>query len=57
MFTLNGTDPEGDEVRYDISFENGSKEHFQVEPKSGRVTLIQELDREVRQKQKYHTVL
>ncbi|XP_060796354.1 cadherin-related family member 1 [Neoarius graeffei] len=47
VFTLNGTDPEGDEVRYDISFENGSKEHFRVEPKSGRVTLIQELDREV----------
>ncbi|KAK2866758.1 hypothetical protein Q7C36_002814 [Tachysurus vachellii] len=47
VFTLNGTDPEGDEVRYDISFENGSKEYFQVEPKSGQVTVIQELDREV----------
>ncbi|KAF4084739.1 hypothetical protein AMELA_G00109320 [Ameiurus melas] len=47
VFILNGTDPEGDEVRYDISFENGSKEYFRVEPKSGRVTLIQELDREV----------
>ncbi|KAF7705693.1 hypothetical protein HF521_020979 [Silurus meridionalis] len=46
VFTLNGTDPEGDEVRYDISFENGSKEYFMVESKSGRVTLIQELDRE-----------
>ncbi|XP_017338471.2 cadherin-related family member 1 [Ictalurus punctatus] len=47
VFILNGTDPEGDEVWYDISFENGSKEYFRVEPKSGRVTLIQELDREV----------
>ncbi|XP_034165009.2 cadherin-related family member 1 isoform X2 [Pangasianodon hypophthalmus] len=47
VFTLNGTDPEGDEVRYDISFENGSKEYFRVEPRSGHVTLIQELDREV----------
>ncbi|KAG7324754.1 hypothetical protein KOW79_011070 [Hemibagrus wyckioides] len=47
VFTLNGTDPEGDEVRYDISFENGFKEYLRVEPKSGQVTLIQELDREV----------
>ncbi|XP_017570787.2 cadherin-related family member 1 isoform X1 [Pygocentrus nattereri] len=47
VYTLNGTDPEGDSVRYGLTFEKGSKEYFRVEPKSGRVTLISELDREV----------
>ncbi|XP_029383328.1 cadherin-related family member 1 isoform X1 [Echeneis naucrates] len=46
IYILNGTDPEGDPVRYDLTFEKGSKEYFMVEPKSGNVTLIQELDRE-----------
>uniref|UniRef100_A0A3Q3IFG8 Photoreceptor cadherin n=1 Tax=Monopterus albus TaxID=43700 RepID=A0A3Q3IFG8_MONAL len=46
IYTLNGTDSEGDPVRYGLSFEKGSKEYFRVEPKSGNVTLIQELDRE-----------
>ncbi|XP_040885114.1 cadherin-related family member 1 [Toxotes jaculatrix] len=46
IYTLNGTDPEGDPVRYGLTFEKGSKEYFKVEPKSGNVTLIQELDRE-----------
>uniref|UniRef100_A0A665WTW8 Photoreceptor cadherin n=1 Tax=Echeneis naucrates TaxID=173247 RepID=A0A665WTW8_ECHNA len=49
IYILNGTDPEGDPVRYDLTFEKGSKEYFMVEPKSGNVTLIQELDREVRE--------
>lgn len=47
IYILNGTDPEGDPVRYGLTFEKGSREYFRVEPKSGNVTLIQELDREV----------
>ncbi|XP_062269666.1 cadherin-related family member 1-like isoform X1 [Platichthys flesus] len=46
VYILNGTDPEGDPVRYDLTFEQGSKEYFRVEAKSGNVTLVQELDRE-----------
>ncbi|XP_030630734.1 cadherin-related family member 1 [Chanos chanos] len=47
VYTLNGTDPEGDPVRYDLSFETGSKEYLKVDPKSGKVILVEELDREV----------
>ncbi|XP_044033967.1 cadherin-related family member 1 [Siniperca chuatsi] len=46
IYILNGTDPEGDPVRYGLTFEKGSIEYFMVDPKSGNVTLIQELDRE-----------
>ncbi|XP_029977536.1 cadherin-related family member 1 isoform X1 [Sphaeramia orbicularis] len=46
VYVLNGTDPEGDPVRYGLTFEKGSKEYFRVDSKSGNVTLIQELDRE-----------
>uniref|UniRef100_A0A3Q4BFZ1 Cadherin-related family member 1 n=1 Tax=Mola mola TaxID=94237 RepID=A0A3Q4BFZ1_MOLML len=46
VYVLNGTDPEGDPLRYGLSFERGSIEYFRVDPKSGNVTLIQELDRE-----------
>ncbi|KAM8851649.1 cadherin-related family member 1a isoform 1-T1 [Synchiropus picturatus] len=46
IYSLNGTDPEGQEVRYGLSFEPGSKEYFSIEPKSGNITLIEELDRE-----------
>ncbi|XP_054455392.1 cadherin-related family member 1 [Anoplopoma fimbria] len=46
IYILNGTDPEGDPVRYGLTFEMGSKEYLRVDSKSGRVTLIQELDRE-----------
>nr|XP_057918501.1 cadherin-related family member 1 isoform X1 [Doryrhamphus excisus] len=46
LYTLNGTDPEGDSIRYGLMFEKGSKEYFSVEPKSGNVTLVLELDRE-----------
>ncbi|XP_036406709.1 cadherin-related family member 1-like [Megalops cyprinoides] len=47
IYILNGTDPEGDPVRFDLAFEKGSKEYFSVDPKSGNVTLIEELDREI----------
>lgn len=47
VYILNGTDPEGDPVRYGLMFEKASKEYFRVDSKSGNVTLIQELDREV----------
>uniref|UniRef100_A0AAR2K8I4 Cadherin-related family member 1 n=1 Tax=Pygocentrus nattereri TaxID=42514 RepID=A0AAR2K8I4_PYGNA len=46
IYVLNGTDPEGQPVRYGLSFDPGSKEYFRVDPKSGVVTLIEELDRE-----------
>lgn len=48
VYVLNGTDPEGDPVRYGLTFEKGTTEYFRVDSKSGNVTLIQELDREVR---------
>ncbi|XP_066535930.1 cadherin-related family member 1 [Hoplias malabaricus] len=47
IYILNGTDPEDQPVRYGLSFDPGSKEYFRVDPKSGIVTLIEELDREV----------
>lgn len=47
VYVLNGTDPEGDPVRYGLTFEKGSTEYFRVDSKSGNVTLIEELDREV----------
>lgn len=47
VYVLNGTDPEGDPVRYGLTFEKGSKEYFRVDSKSGNVSLILELDREV----------
>ncbi|XP_016416533.1 cadherin-related family member 1-like [Sinocyclocheilus rhinocerous] len=47
VYTLNGSDPEDEPVTYDMTFDKGSKEYFSVEPKSGNVTLIQTLDREV----------
>ncbi|MFT7807206.1 cadherin-related family member 1-like [Arapaima gigas] len=46
IYVLNGTDPENDPVRFGMVFEKGSKEYFKVDPKSGNVTLIEELDRE-----------
>uniref|UniRef100_A0A8C1RJD7 Cadherin-related family member 1a n=1 Tax=Cyprinus carpio TaxID=7962 RepID=A0A8C1RJD7_CYPCA len=47
IYVLNGTDPEVQPVKYGMTFEPGSKEYFRVHPKSGTVTLIEELDREV----------
>uniref|UniRef100_A0AAY4CZ98 Cadherin-related family member 1 n=1 Tax=Denticeps clupeoides TaxID=299321 RepID=A0AAY4CZ98_9TELE len=47
VYILNGTDPEGQPVRYGLTFEPGSKEYFQVDSKTGILTLAEELDREV----------
>ncbi|XP_029619783.1 cadherin-related family member 1-like [Salmo trutta] len=47
IYALNGTDPEGQEVRYGLSFEPGAKEYFRVESKSGNITLVEQLDREI----------
>lgn len=46
VYTLNGSDPEGEPVTYGMTFDKGSRECFSVEPKSGNVTLIESLDRE-----------
>ncbi|XP_024913951.1 cadherin-related family member 1 isoform X4 [Cynoglossus semilaevis] len=46
IYILNGTDPEDDPVRYGLTFDKGSTEYFRVEPNSGNVTVIHELDRE-----------
>ncbi|XP_068424583.1 cadherin-related family member 1a [Clinocottus analis] len=46
IYCLNGSDPEGQEVRYGLSFDPGSKEYFRVDPKSGNITLVEQLDRE-----------
>ncbi|XP_063338936.1 cadherin-related family member 1-like isoform X1 [Pelmatolapia mariae] len=54
IYVLNGTDPEEDPVRYGLTFEKGSTEYFRVDPKSGNVTLIQELDREKRDEISVH---
>jgi len=48
IYRLNGTDPEGQEVRYGLSFDPGSKEYFRIDPKSGNITLVEKLDREVK---------
>lgn len=47
MYTLNGTDPEGDPVSYHISFDPSSRSVFSVDPNFGNITLVEELDREV----------
>ncbi|XP_060727376.1 cadherin-related family member 1 isoform X2 [Tachysurus vachellii] len=47
IYILNGTDPEGWTVRYGLGFDPGAKEYFRVDPISGIVTLIEELDREI----------
>ncbi|XP_074502028.1 cadherin-related family member 1a isoform X1 [Sebastes fasciatus] len=46
IYCLNGTDPEGQEVRYGLSFDPGCKEYFRVDPISGNITLVELLDRE-----------
>ncbi|XP_035796743.2 cadherin-related family member 1 isoform X2 [Amphiprion ocellaris] len=46
IYCLNGTDPEGQKVRYGLSFDPGSKEYFRVDPESGNITLVEKLDRE-----------
>lgn len=47
VYTLNGTDPEGDPVTYGLTYEAGSRRYFSVDKNLGNVTLIEELDREV----------
>ncbi|KAI5108027.1 cadherin-related family member 1 isoform X1, partial [Silurus meridionalis] len=47
IYVLNGTDPEGQPIRYGLDFDAGSKESFSVDPITGIVTLIEELDREI----------
>jgi hypothetical protein len=34
-------------VWFGLTFEKGTREYLRVDPKSGNITLIQELDREV----------
>uniref|UniRef100_A0ACB8F8C8 Cadherin- member 1 n=1 Tax=Sphaerodactylus townsendi TaxID=933632 RepID=A0ACB8F8C8_9SAUR len=46
VYTLNGTDPEGDQVTYGISFEAGTRSYFAVDENYGNITLVEELDRE-----------
>ncbi|KAM6997704.1 cadherin-related family member 1a isoform 1-T1 [Tautogolabrus adspersus] len=46
IYSLNGTDPEGQKVSYGLSFDPGSKEYFSVDPVSGNITLVEQLDRE-----------
>ncbi|XP_021253314.1 cadherin-related family member 1 isoform X2 [Numida meleagris] len=46
VYTLNGTDPEGDPVTYGLTYEAGSRRYFSVDENLGNVSLIEELDRE-----------
>ncbi|XP_003783552.1 cadherin-related family member 1 [Otolemur garnettii] len=46
VYTLNGTDPEGDPVTYHISFDPSMRSVFSVDPNFGNITLVEELDRE-----------
>uniref|UniRef100_A0A8C0IW61 Cadherin-related family member 1 n=1 Tax=Chelonoidis abingdonii TaxID=106734 RepID=A0A8C0IW61_CHEAB len=46
VYTLNGTDPEGDPVTYGMTYETGSRSYFAVDTNFGNVTLTEELDRE-----------
>lgn len=47
VYTLNGTDPEGDPISYHISFDPSARSVFSVDPTFGNITLVEELDREV----------
>lgn len=47
VYTLNGTDPDGDPVSYHISFDPSARSVFSVDLNLGNVTLVEELDREV----------
>ncbi|XP_069316795.1 cadherin-related family member 1 [Eulemur rufifrons] len=46
VYTLNGTDPEGDPVSYHISFDPSTRSVFSIDPNFGNITLVEELDRE-----------
>lgn len=47
VYTLNGTDPEGDPITYHITFDPSTRSVFSVDPNCGNITLVEELDREV----------
>nr|KAF6294115.1 cadherin related family member 1 [Pipistrellus kuhlii] len=47
VYTLNGTDPEGEPVSYHISFDPSTRSVFSVDSSFGNITLIEELDREM----------
>ncbi|XP_016072935.1 PREDICTED: cadherin-related family member 1 [Miniopterus natalensis] len=46
VYTLNGTDPEGDPVSYNIRFDSSARSIFSIDPNFGNITLVEELDRE-----------
>ncbi|KAM6956192.1 cadherin-related family member 1a [Aplochiton taeniatus] len=46
VYALNGTDPEGQKVRYGLTFDPGSREYFSVDHHTGNITLVEKLDRE-----------
>ncbi|XP_076980488.1 cadherin-related family member 1 isoform X2 [Tamandua tetradactyla] len=46
VYTLNGTDPEGDPISYHINFDPSARNVFSVDPNFGNITLVEELDRE-----------
>ncbi|XP_004607481.2 cadherin-related family member 1 [Sorex araneus] len=46
VYTLNGTDPEGDPLTYHITFDPSARSVFSVDPNLGNVTLVEALDRE-----------
>ncbi|KAM6163748.1 cadherin-related family member 1 [Rhynchocyon petersi] len=46
VYTLNGTDPEGEPISYHISFDPSTRSIFSIDPNCGNITLIEELDRE-----------
>ncbi|EHB07411.1 Protocadherin-21 [Heterocephalus glaber] len=46
VYTLNGTDPEGDPVSYHISFDPSARNVFSIDQNFGNITLVEELDRE-----------
>ncbi|KAM6157047.1 cadherin-related family member 1 [Erethizon dorsatum] len=46
VYTLNGTDPDGDPVSYHISFDPSARSIFAVDLNLGNITLVEELDRE-----------
>ncbi|KAM7072886.1 cadherin-related family member 1 isoform 1-T1 [Molossus nigricans] len=46
VYTLNGTDPEGDPVSYHISFDPSTRRVFSIDPDFGNITLVEGLDRE-----------
>ncbi|XP_007533991.1 cadherin-related family member 1 isoform X1 [Erinaceus europaeus] len=46
VYTLNGTDLDGDPVSYHISFDTNTRRVFSVDASFGNITLVEELDRE-----------